>query len=36
MKHGGVPSEDVYGPYLGVDGYCHIENVTMAAKVTGK
>ena len=28
MKHGGIPSEDEYGQYLGADGYCHIENKT--------
>ncbi|XP_075210581.1 C1 family peptidase 26-29-p [Lycorma delicatula] len=35
MKHGGLPSESDYGPYLGQDGYCHIKNLTMAAKITG-
>lgn len=35
MKHGGIPSEEEYGPYLGQDGYCHIANVTMHAKITG-
>ncbi|OXA62896.1 Counting factor associated protein D [Folsomia candida] len=35
MKHGGVPSEDSYGPYLGIDAYCHVQNSTMAAKITG-
>ncbi|XP_035727441.1 digestive cysteine proteinase 1-like [Vespa mandarinia] len=35
MKHGGIPSEDEYGGYLGQDGYCHINNVTMAAKISG-
>lgn len=35
MKHGGIPSEEEYGPYLGQDGYCHIANTTMHAKITG-
>lgn len=35
MKHGGIPTEEEYGPYLGQDGYCHINNVTMVAKITG-
>lgn len=35
MKHGGLPSEDEYGGYLGQDGFCHINNVTMAAKISG-
>lgn len=35
MKHGGIPSEEEYGPYLGQDGYCHATNVTMVAKITG-
>jgi C1A family cysteine protease len=35
LKHGGIPSADTYGPYLGVDGYCHAQNVTMEAKITG-
>ncbi|XP_054004066.1 digestive cysteine proteinase 1 [Hylaeus anthracinus] len=35
MKHGGLPTEDDYGNYLGQDGYCHINNVTKTAKITG-
>jgi hypothetical protein len=35
LKHGGIPSADTYGPYLAVDGYCHIQNVSMAASITG-
>lgn len=35
MKHGGIPTEDEYGPYLGQDGYCHVENVTLTAKIIG-
>ncbi|XP_017777460.1 PREDICTED: digestive cysteine proteinase 1 [Nicrophorus vespilloides] len=35
LKHGGVPTEEEYGPYLGQDGYCHVNNVTLTAKITG-
>lgn len=35
MNHGGIPTEDEYGGYLGQDGYCHINNVTLTAKITG-
>ncbi|XP_049834066.1 digestive cysteine proteinase 1 [Schistocerca gregaria] len=35
MKHGGLPTEDEYGPYLGQDGYCHVDNITLTAKITG-
>nr|XP_033327937.1 digestive cysteine proteinase 1 [Megalopta genalis] len=35
MKHGGLPTEEDYGGYLGEDGYCHIDNVTLTAKITG-
>ncbi|XP_003494144.1 digestive cysteine proteinase 1 [Bombus impatiens] len=35
MKHGGLPTEDDYGGYLGQDGYCHINNATVTAKITG-
>ncbi|KAJ8681268.1 hypothetical protein QAD02_017055 [Eretmocerus hayati] len=35
MKHGGLPTEEEYGGYLGQDGYCHINNVTKAASLTG-
>ncbi|KYQ50589.1 Counting factor associated protein D [Trachymyrmex zeteki] len=35
MKHGGLPTEEDYGGYLGQDGYCHINNVTLTAKITG-
>lgn len=33
MKHGGIPTEDSYGPYLGQDGYCHVENATLVAPI---
>lgn len=35
LKHGGIPTEDEYGPYYGQDGYCHVQNVTLTAKITG-
>jgi C1A family cysteine protease len=35
LKHGGIPLEDEYGGYLGQDGYCHVDNVTLTAKITG-
>uniref|UniRef100_V9IGG4 Cathepsin L n=2 Tax=Apis TaxID=7459 RepID=V9IGG4_APICE len=35
MKHGGLPTEDEYGGYLGQDGYCHVNNISMIAKITG-
>lgn len=35
LKHGGIPTEEDYGPYLGQDGYCHANNVTLTAKITG-
>lgn len=34
IKHG-LPTEEDYGGYLGQDGYCHVNNVTTAAKMTG-
>ncbi|XP_058801571.1 digestive cysteine proteinase 1 [Phymastichus coffea] len=35
IKHGGLPTEEEYGGYLGQDGYCHINNVTKVAKIKG-
>lgn len=35
LKHGGIPTEEEYGPYYGQDGYCHVQNVTLQAKITG-
>jgi hypothetical protein len=35
MKVGGVPTEEAYGNYLGQDGYCHVNNVTLVAPITG-
>lgn len=34
-KMGGVPMEEEYGGYLGQDGYCHVNNVTLVAPITG-
>ena len=35
MKHNGIPTEDSYGNYLGIDGFCHIDdpNTVMALEV---
>ncbi|XP_030566502.1 digestive cysteine proteinase 1 [Drosophila novamexicana] len=35
MQVGGVPTEEQYGPYLGQDGYCHVNNVTLVAPIKG-
>lgn len=35
MKHGGLPLEDEYGPYLGMDGKCHVNKVKLFAQITG-
>ncbi|KAH8256017.1 hypothetical protein KR026_004989, partial [Drosophila bipectinata] len=35
LQVGGVPTEEEYGPYLGQDGYCHINNVTLVAPIKG-
>ncbi|KAK9890966.1 hypothetical protein WA026_013304 [Henosepilachna vigintioctopunctata] len=35
LKHGGIPTADAYGPYLGQDGYCHADKVPKLAKITG-
>jgi len=36
MKIGGIPTEEEYGPYLGQDGYCHVQNVSnLVAPITG-
>ncbi|CAH2009943.1 unnamed protein product [Acanthoscelides obtectus] len=34
-KHGGVPTEEAYGPYLGQDGYCHADKVPKVAPIKG-
>ena len=35
MKHGGIPTEESYGPYLGQDGFCHLEQASMGLKIKG-
>jgi len=35
MKHGGIPTEDSYGPYLGQDGYCHLNQSSMGFNIKG-
>jgi len=35
MKHGGIPTEDSYGPYLGQDSYCRLNQSTMGLKISG-
>ena len=35
MKHGGIPTEESYGPYLGQDGYCHVNQSEVGLKIKG-
>ncbi|XP_067316659.1 digestive cysteine proteinase 2-like [Anolis sagrei] len=35
MKHGGLPSTESYGPYLGQNGYCHYNQTELLARVSG-
>ena len=35
LAHGGIPTEDSYGPYMGQDGYCHLDRAKMALKIKG-
>jgi len=35
IQHGGIPAADSYGPYLGIDGFCHISKTKMATTITG-
>ena len=35
VKHGGIPTEDSYGPYMGQDGYCHLNESTVGLKIKG-
>ena len=37
LKHGGIPTEDSYGPYLGNDGFCHMNdsNVEIGFQIKG-
>ena len=33
LAHGGIPTEDSYGPYLGQDGYCRADKATVGLKI---
>lgn len=35
MKHGGIPLEDSYGPYLQEDSFCHHDAVPVGARILG-
>merc|ERR1712013_492973 len=35
IKHGGIPTEASYGPYLGQDSYCNLNKSTMGLKIKG-
>jgi len=35
IKHGGIANEETYGQYLQADGYCHFNNDSIAATLTG-
>ncbi|XP_072835989.2 digestive cysteine proteinase 2 [Pogona vitticeps] len=35
MKHGGIPSTESYGPYLGQNGYCHYNQSELMAALSG-
>jgi len=35
MKHNGIPTEDSYGPYLGQDSYCRLDQADMGLKIKG-
>merc|ERR1712172_196970 len=35
LAHGGIPTEDSYGPYLGQDGYCRADKATVGLKIKG-
>lgn len=35
IKHGGISLEESYGQYLQADGYCHFQNATVGAQLTG-
>jgi len=35
IKHGGIPTESSYGPYLGQDSYCNLNKSTMGLKISG-
>ena len=33
VAHGGIPTEESYGPYLGQDGFCKVDQATMGLKI---
>ena len=35
MAHGGITREDQYGPYLGNDGYCHLNDTKPVFSIKG-
>ena len=35
MKHGGIASDESYGPYLQEDSFCHHDSVTKGARILG-
>jgi len=35
LRHGGLPSEDDYGPYLGNDGFCHFNETRPSFQISG-
>ncbi|XP_077193882.1 digestive cysteine proteinase 1-like [Paroedura picta] len=35
MRHGGIPSTESYGPYMGQNGYCHYNRSELTAQVSG-
>jgi len=35
MEMGGIPTEEEYGPYLGQDGLCHAQNISLVAPIKG-
>ena len=35
LAHGGIPTEASYGPYLGQDGYCRLNQSTTGLKIKG-
>ena len=35
IEHGGIATEESYGQYLQADGYCHFENATVGAQLSG-
>nr|XP_056702425.1 digestive cysteine proteinase 2-like [Euleptes europaea] len=35
MRHGGIPSTESYGPYMGQNGYCHYNQSELTAQLSG-